>query len=497
LNSVNKTETPVIVHAIINGENFETDKRAPRENPSNPTEIVGYSPENTQEDTIRAIDAAAEAFKEWSKISINERIACMQRASEKIKSALDDLSVLLAKEHGKPIYDAKGELTISTIWMDYACSIVKEEIKDRVHEDENGRVIVAHDPIGVVAAITPWNYPIILAMVKVVPALLTGNTMVVKPSPFAPLTITKLIELVAAEFPKGVLNIVHGGSEVGIELTSNPKVGKIAFTGGTKTARHIMKSAADTIKKLTLELGGNDPGIVLEDFDLTDDRAIRRLVISNFLTGGQICMIAKRIYVHRSIYDQFVARYIEAANKWIRIGDSLNPEVTIGPMNNPGQVKFVQSLIDDAKQRGCEIIPLGRILDKDVYEKGYFLQPTLVLGAGYEDPVVVEEQFGPVVPILPYDSEEQVIEAANASIYGLTSSVWGEEEHAIRVARLIQAGVTMINTGGLPGFDIRFPFGGVKQSGIGREFGPESFMAYVEQHVLTVPKSGELSYIPE
>ncbi|MFX3673461.1 MAG: aldehyde dehydrogenase family protein [Paenisporosarcina sp.] len=491
-----KTE-PVIVHAFINGEKYETAKRAPRENPSNPNEIVGYSPENTREDTIRAIDAAAKAFKEWSKVSVTERIACMQRASEKIKSAIDELGVLLAREHGKALYDAKGELTIATIWMDYASSIVQEEIKDKVHEDENGRVIVSHDPIGVVAAITPWNYPIILAMVKVVPALLTGNTMVVKPSPFAPLTITKLIEMVASEFPNGVLNIVHGGPEVGSELTSNPKVGKIAFTGGTKTARHIMKAAADTIKNLTLELGGNDPGIVLEDFDVNDDRAIRRIVISNFLTGGQICMIAKRIYVHRSIYDKFVESYIEAANKWIRIGDSLNPDVTVGPMNNQGQVNFVQSLIDDAKQRGSEIIPLGRILDENVFNNGYFLQPTLVLGAGYEDPVVVEEQFGPVVPILPYDSEEQVIAEANDSIYGLTSSVWGEEEHAIRVARRIQAGVTMINTGGLPGFDIRFPFGGVKQSGMGREFGPGSFMAYVEKHVLTVPKSGELPYIPE
>ena len=494
--SANHIKTPVTVHAFINGEAFETADKAPRENPSNPEEIVGYAPENTREDTIRAIEVADEAFKEWSKVSVAERVSYMQKASEKIKASIDELSVLLAKEHGKPVYDAKGELTVATIWMDYASGIVEEKIQDQVHEDENGRVIVAHDPIGVVAAITPWNYPIILALVKVVPALLTGNTMVVKPSPFAPLTISKVLEIIAKEFPKGVLNVVHGGPEVGSELTSNPKVYKIAFTGGTKTARHIMKAAADTIKNLTLELGGNDPGIVLEDFDVEDDRAMRRIVISNFLSGGQICMIAKRLYVHRSIYDRFVERYLEAAHKWIRIGDSLNPDVTIGPVNNPGQVKFVQSLIDDAESRGCEIIKLGKVLDPDVFEKGYFLHPTLVLGAGYQDPVVVEEQFGPVVPILPYDSEEQAIKEANDSIYGLTSSVWGEEEHAIRVARQIQAGVTMINTGALPGFDIRFPFGGVKQSGMGREFGPESFMAYVEKHVLTVPKSGELPYIP-
>jgi acyl-CoA reductase-like NAD-dependent aldehyde dehydrogenase len=492
-----KIEAPIVVHAIINGKNLETTKRSPRENPSNPEEIVGYWPENVREDAIKAIDAAYESFHSWSTTSVDERIACMERALTKLKSSIDEFASLLAREHGKPVNDAIGELTITTIWMDYACKHVKEVISDKVHNDENGKVIVAHDPIGVVSAISPWNYPIILALVKVVPALLTGNTMVVKPSPYAPLTITKVIELITAEFPDGVLNIVHGGVEVGNELTSNPKVGKIAFTGGTKTARQIMKAASETIKKMTLELGGNDPGIVLEDFDVTDERAMRRLVISNFLTGGQICMIAKRIYVHRSIYDSFVEHYIEAANKWIRIGDPLNKDVTIGPVNNPGQVKFVQSLVDDARQRGCQVIPLGKIIDEDMFAKGYFMRPMLVLGAGYKDPVVVEEQFGPVVPIMPYDTEDQAITEANDSIYGLTSSVWGEQEHAIRVARRIQAGVTMINTAALQGFDIRYPFGGVKQSGIGREFGRDSFMAYVEEHVLIAPKSGELSYIPE
>ncbi|WP_284036618.1 aldehyde dehydrogenase family protein [Neobacillus sp. 114] len=489
--------SPITVNAYINGQNVESSKHIPRENPANPDEIVGYYPDNTLEEAKAAIDAAAEAFKTWSKTSVDERISMMKSASEKIKAKMDELSVLLAREHGKPLYDAKGEITISTIWMDYQSGIVKEQIKDYVFEDENGRVIVAHDPVGVVGAITPWNYPIILSLVKVVPALLCGNTMVVKPSPFAPFAIHKIIEIIAAEFPKGVLNIVHGGGEVGAELTSNPKILKVAFTGGTKTGSTIMKAAADTIKKITLELGGNDPGIVLEDFDLNDEKALRRMVIANFLTGGQICMIAKRVYVHRSIYDEFVKKYIEAANKWIRIGDPLNPEVTVGPVNNSKQVQFVQSLVDDAKNNGCEIIKLGRIVDEELFNKGYFLQPTLVLGADYNSRIVLEEQFGPAVPILPYDSEEQAIAEANKIEYGLTSSVWGEEEHAIRVARQIQAGVTMINTAALQGFDIRFPFGGVKQSGIGREFGPGSFVAYTEEHVLTVPKSGDLPYIPE
>lgn len=210
---------------------------------------------------------------------------------------------------------------------------------------------------------------------------------------------------------------------------------------------------------MTLELGGNDAAIVLEDFDVNDERALRRMVISNFLTAGQICMIAKRVYVHRSIYDAFVEKYIEAANKWIRVGDPFNPDVTVGPVNNKNQVKYVQSLIDDAKSKGAEIVKLGKVLNPELMESGYFLQPTLVLGADYHDPIVVEEQFGPTVPILPFDDEEQVIELHNESIYGLTSSVWGEEEHAIKVARRIEAGTTMINTVAVQGLDVRFPFG--------------------------------------
>ncbi len=221
--------------------------------------------------------------------------------------------------HGKPIYDAQGELTVSFMFMEY----------EEVNEDERGKNILRHDPIGVVSAISPWNYPLALSTEKIAPALLAGNTMVMKPSPMAPLTVTLVTQMVAEEFPEGVLNIVNGDAE----LTSNDKVRKIAFTGGTNTGRHIMKAAADTIKNVTLELGGNDPAIFLDDFDVNDEAAMRRVVISNFLTGGQICMIAKRMYVHESIYDQFVEKYMEAAEKWLRIGDPTLEETTVGPVN--------------------------------------------------------------------------------------------------------------------------------------------------------------------
>ncbi|MCU9614980.1 aldehyde dehydrogenase family protein [Caldibacillus lycopersici] len=488
---------PIKIDAIINGEKVPTKENAPRENPTHPDEIVGYAPLNTKEETVQAIDAAYEAFHSWKWSDVDERIERMQKAIQKLKDATPELAKLLSREHGKALYDAEGEFAISIMWMEFACNHVKKVIEPEIKEHENGKTIITFDPIGVVSAISPWNYPISLSTIKVAPALLTGNTIVLKPSPFAPLAVSKVIEIIANEFPPGVVNLVHGDAEVGVELTSNPKIAKIAFTGGTKTAKSIMKAASDTIKKMTLELGGNDAAIVLEDFDVNDERAMRRMVISNFLTAGQICMIAKRVYVHRSIYDEFVEKYIEAANKWIRVGDPFNPDVTVGPVNNKRQVEYVKSLVEDAKSKGAKVIQLGKILDPELMDNGYFLQPTLVLGADYHDPIVVEEQFGPTVPILPFDDEKQVIELHNESIYGLTSSVWGEVDHAVKVARQIEAGTTMINTAAVQGLDVRFPFGGVKQSGVGREYGEEGLKAYTETHVINIPKNLELPYIPE
>lgn len=488
---------PMMVHAIIDGKKVETENKLPRENPTHPDEIVGYAPINTKEEAIRAIDAAYNAFQSWAWSDVEDRIARMRRAIQKIKEATPEIAELLSREHGKALYDAQGEIAVSLMWMEFACDHVKNVVTPQEKEHENGRTILTFDPVGVVSAITPWNYPISLSTIKVAPALLTGNTMVLKPSPFAPLAVSRVVEIIADEFPPGVLNLVHGEAEVGVELTSNEKVAKIAFTGGTKTAKSIMKAASETIKKMTLELGGNDAAIVLEDFDVNDERALRRMVISNFLTAGQICMIAKRVYVHHSIYDAFVEKYIEAANKWIRVGDPFHPEVTVGPVNNKNQVKYVQSLIDDAKSKGAEVIKLGKIVSPELMENGYFLQPTLVLGADYHDPIVVEEQFGPTVPILPFDDEEQVIALHNESIYGLTSSVWGEVEHAIKVARRIEAGTTMINTAAIQGLDVRFPFGGVKQSGVGREYGEDGLKSYTETHVINIPNNLDLPFIPE
>ncbi|MFP7169502.1 aldehyde dehydrogenase family protein [Terribacillus halophilus] len=488
---------PIVIDAIINGKKHKAEKQAPRENPANPDETVGYAPLNTRAETIQAIDAADAAFTMWRETSFDDRIARMRRAIQKIKEKTPEIAALLSREHGKALYDAEGEIAVSMMWMEFACDNIADVLQNEVQEHNGGKTIIARDAVGVVTAISPWNYPISLSTIKIAPALLAGNTMVLKPSPLAPLAVSKVTELIADEFPPGVLNLVHGEAEVGVELTSNSKVAKIAFTGGTETAKHIMKAAADTIKHMTLELGGNDAAVVLDDFDVNDDKAMRRIVISNFLTAGQICMIAKRVYVHETIFDKFIEKYREAADKWIRVGDPFDKNVTVGPLNNKKQVEFVQRLIDDSKQKGAEVIKLGKVLDEELYQRGYFMQPTLVLGADYDDPIVEQEQFGPTVPILPFKDDKHAIRLANNSIYGLTSSVWGKEEHAVEVAKHIQAGTTMINTAAIQGLDVRFPFGGVKQSGIGREYGKEGLLSYTETHVINIPKTLDLPYIPE
>src|SRR5699024_7956585 len=259
----------VVIDAIINGEKYKAEEQKPRENPAHPDEVVGYAPVNTKEDTIKAIDAAHNAFPDWRRSSIDDRIERMRRAIQTIKDKTPEIVELLAREHGKPLYDAEGEIGVSLAWMEFACDNVKDVLAKKVEEhDDGGRTIIARDAIGVVSAISPWNYPISLSTIKIAPALLAGNTMVLKPSPLAPLAVSKVAEFVADEFPPGVMNLVHGEADVGVELTSNENVAKIAFTGGTETAKDIMKSAADTIKNMTLELGGNDAAIVLDDFDV-------------------------------------------------------------------------------------------------------------------------------------------------------------------------------------------------------------------------------------
>lgn len=261
--TIQADQETITVEAFINGQNVKSLSQLAKENPANPTEIVGYFPVTTKEQAVEAIEAAAGAFKTWKQTSIDERIMMMRKAIEKIRAAENEIVHLLSREHGKPLYDAHGEIYVSLMWMEFACNEAKSALQEEIKEHENGKTILSYDPIGVVAAISPWNYPIALSTIKIAPALLAGNTIVLKPSPYAPLAAAKVAEIIASEFPAGVINVVHGDADVGVELTSNPLVTKIAFTGGTATAKHIIKAASETIKDMTLELGGNDAAIFL------------------------------------------------------------------------------------------------------------------------------------------------------------------------------------------------------------------------------------------
>lgn len=483
--------------SYINGEYVSGEDRFSRENPANTGEIVGTAPKNTREDTRKAIDVAAQAFPSWAKTPVQDRVDMLRRAGEKMKNHIPEWKEILTREHGKVLWDSESELLFSCGFIEFGANMINLLPQDQVIEDERGRLLITRRPIGVVSAITPWNYPVVLAIMKVVPALLTGNTMVIKPSPFAPLTISKALGLIAEELPPGVLNLVHGFAEVGEEMASNPKVGKVTFTGSAKTARQIMKSCSETIKKMTLELGGNDPAVLLEDVDLSEE-SMRKLVIGTFLTSGQVCMAAKRIYVQESIYEPFMESFQAASNRWLKVGNGLNAEATIGPMNNKAQKEYVEELVNEARKNGATVYSVGKMIDPEVDRNGYFLQPTIIVNANQSDRIVAEEQFGPTVPVLKFKTEEEAVKLANDSNYGLSASVWSRDlERATRVAQQIKAGWTFINTHNLAGVDIRAPFGGCKQSGIGVECGIEGFTEYLEFRVINAPKSGVMYGAPQ
>jgi acyl-CoA reductase-like NAD-dependent aldehyde dehydrogenase len=315
---------------------------------------------------------------------------------------------------------------------------------------------------------------------KLAPALATGNTLVLKPSPFAPAALTLLLQKVAALLPPGVINVVHGEGDVGAALCSHPLVRKVGFTGGISTARRVGEATAGTIKNVTLELGGNDPAIVLDDADI--DAALDRMIKGVYTRTGQICFAVKRIYVPRAMYGRFADAFCDRVGQY-KVGHGLNPESSFGPLNNEAQYKKVLDLLQRTRNGTGRVVELGQKLDPGGWENGFYVLPHVVLDVGHEAPVSCEEQFGPLVPLIAYDDEETVIGWANDGEYGLGSSVWTRDpDRGLAVARRIEAGSTFINTHSFESLDLRMPFGGVKQSGIGREFGEAGLSEYVEEH---------------
>lgn len=399
----------------------------------------------------------------WRRTSPEERTQKLLAAADILSGSAEELAPLLVREHGGVLWEAQTDFALGTGVLQHTAGLVEYFSRPVEYDDEQSFISIERMPRGVAAAIVPWNMPIELAMMKLAPALATGDTVVLKPSPFASAALTIALHRMSEVLPPGVINVVHGDTEVGQALTTHPLVRKIGFTGGTETARHVMRAAAGTIKNITLELGGNDPAVVLDDVDV--DGTLDRVLTGIITRTGQICFAVKRIYVPRSIYDTFADALCDRlANT--AVGHGLDPQAGFGPLNNETQHQKVSDMIAQTKNSPATVVQLGRQLDPDGWRNGYHLLPHVVRDVEHEAPISSCEQFGPIVPLIAYDDEEQAVRWANDSEYGLGSSVWTSDPgRGLAVARQIEAGSTFINSHAFESLDLRMPFGGVKQSG--------------------------------
>ncbi|MDA0638821.1 aldehyde dehydrogenase family protein [Nonomuraea sp. MCN248] len=450
-----------------------------RENPARITEIVGRVPVTGADGVDAAVRRADQARREWAARSIGDRIAALREAAQTVTGRVGELAELLARESGKPLADCRGEISFALTYLRWVCEHAPGVLAPAEIDDAAGRLVVRRAPYGVVACLTPWNAPVILAMVKLAPALAAGNAVVLKPSPLAPLAVGE----VAAALP-GV-EVVHGGAPAGRALVTHPLVRKVAFTGGDAAGREIAAAAGAMLTPSVMELGGNDPALFLPDFALTDDD-YERLVMASFATSGQVCMAAKRLYVPRARLAEFTEAYRAAAERVLVVGDPLAAGVTMGPVISAPAAERVRGLVAGSVARGGTAVPLGRAHGD--LESGYFVTPTLVTGLGDDAPLVAEEQFGPAVPLLPYDTEDEALARANAGELGLAASVWSaDEDRAFALAARLEAGFVFVNTHNRTGMSLRAPFGGVKRSGYGREYGEEGLLEYVQSAVAHAP----------
>lgn len=444
-------------------------------------EVFAQSPKADEAQLNAAVTAATNAFSAWTATPIGERKEVLKTIAETIEENVDELALLFTREHGRPVPAARAELLGAAMWLKATTML---DIPVDVTEDtDDRRIEVHHVPLGVVCALVPWNFPILLAIWKIGPALLAGNTLVLKPSPFTPLTTLKIGELIKDSVPAGVVNIISGGDELGPMMTSHPGFAKISFTGSTQTGRKVMESASRDLKRITLELGGNDASIIFPDVDV--DKVAAQLFEGAFHNTAQVCVATKRMYIHEDIYDALRDRLAKLA-KDAKVGDGSQQGTRFGPIQNEAQYKRVLALIEDAKAKGLTLIE-----GADVPEQGYFIPLTLVDNPPEDAKVVTEEAFGPVLPLLKWTNVDDVVQRANDTEYGLAGAVWSADiEQATATAHRLDTGTVWINQC-LQSTPFT-PLAGAKQSGFGQENGVAGLLEYTRPKVVYIPKADKV-----
>lgn len=429
-------------------------------------EVVGKAPVHSVQDLDKALSAARAAQPSWAALGHTGRREALMKAADAVDASAEALAELLSREQGKPLNgpNARFEVGGAAAWLRAAASFDLEP--EVLVDDDGGRAELHYRPLGVVGAIGPWNWPMMISVWQLAPALRMGNTVVMKPSEYTPLSVLALAAVLNQVLPADVLHVVSGGRDVGEALSAHPDVDKIMFTGSTATGKAIIRSSADTVKRLTLELGGNDAGIVLPD---ADPKAIAQdLFWGAFINTGQTCAAMKRLYVHEDLYDDVCEALTEVA-AGMPMGVGLDENNVLGPLQNEAQYNIVADLVEQAKASGARVLLGG---NPEPGQPGYFYPATLIADIDPANALVVNEQFGPALPIIRYSTVDQAVEWANSLDVGLGASVWGTDKEAAReVAARIEAGTVWINKHGT--VDPRIPFGGAKQSGYGLEFGVE------------------------
>ena len=454
---------------FIGGARVDTAAHADVRNPST-GHVVGQMPLATPQDLNRAVEAATKAFQTWSQTPDDQRQAACRAAAERITAYSEELARLLTLEQGKPLggLGSRFEIGGAVAWTRYTAELTLPV--ELLQDDSEGRVELHRKPIGVVGSITPWNWPVMIACWHIIPAVRAGNTVVIKPSPLTPLSTIRLVEILNEVLPAGVVNVVTGENSLGAALSAHPGIAKMTFTGSTETGKKVMASAVDTLKRLTLELGGNDAGIVLPDVDPV--QIAEGLFWGAFINNGQTCAALKRLYVHDSIYVAVCKALSDYASR-ITMGDGLDDASVLGPVQNELQFNKVRDLVDDARAKGGRILTGGAPMDRP----GYFYPITLVADVTDGMRLVDEEQFGPALPIIRYSDIDEVIERANANPAGLGGSIWSNDiQKARHYAHKLECGSVWINKHGA--IQPNAPFGGVKQSGVGVEFGAEGLKEF-------------------